>query len=173
MTPDINTASILTQSLAHSLPIVFRAIWPLWILMIIVTLGKILFYFFKKHKLSKAGMNEIDVMDGKTFEEFLAGLFQKMGYTVKHVGSFAGDYGADLIITKDDRVIAVQAKRHKSVIGVDAIREVLGSIKMCQCNRAMVVTNSYFTKQAKKLARANNIQLWDRILLANQIVRNI
>lgn len=117
-------------------------------------------------------MDKIDVMDGKTFENFLASLFQRKGYSVKQVGSSIGDYGADLVISKDGHIIAVQAKRHKSVIGVGAVREALGSIKMYKCSSGMVVTNSYFTKQAEKLANVNKIDLWDRNILANQIKTN-
>jgi len=170
MAPEINLNSIFLQSLFSSAPVVLRVLWPLVFVGFLIVAGKLIFLVYRRHRLSKAGMDKIDVMDGKTFESYLATLFQRMGYSVKSVGTLAGDYGADLIISKDGRSVAVQAKRHKSVIGVDAVREALGSIKMYQCNSAMVVTNSYFTKQAKKLARANSVELWDREILAGRIL---
>ena len=114
-------------------------------------------------------MFEIDKMNGTEFERYLELLFQKQGYKVIRVGSPEDDYGADLIITKDSLTTAIQAKRHNSLIGVDAVREVHGSIKMYNCKKGMVVTNSYFTDQAKILAKANDIELWDRKMLANKI----
>ena len=117
-------------------------------------------------------MFEIDKMDGPTFENFLAVLFQKSGYSVKRVGSFAGDYGADLIIEKDNLKSVVQAKRYKSLVGIDSVREALGAIKFYQCQTSMVVTNSYFTNQARKLALVNQITLWDRNVLTEKILKN-
>lgn len=34
----------------------------------------------------------------------------------------------------------------------------------------MVVTNSYYTKQARELAKANDVQLWDRRDLVNALL---
>jgi HJR/Mrr/RecB family endonuclease len=34
-----------------------------------------------------------------------------------------------------------------------------------------VVTNSHFTEQAKKLARANDLELWDRQRLIEELLR--
>ena len=115
-------------------------------------------------------MREVDKMNGSEFESFLGLIFKKSGYQVKQTGSPAGDYGADLIITKDGISIAVQTKRHKSIIGVDAVREVLGSIKMYNCSTGIVVTNNYFTNQAKILAKVNDIELWDRKILTQKIL---
>lgn len=170
MAQDLNLISLLTESLFASLPTIIKATWPLWALGLLILLGKLAWELYQRYRLSKAGMPEIDSMNGKTFENYLASLFKKMCYSVKQVGSFAGDYGADLIISKDGQTIAVQAKRHRAVIEVDAVREALGSIKMYQCSGAMVVTNSYFTKQARKLAKANNIELWDGKVLAGKIL---
>lgn len=115
-------------------------------------------------------MYEIDRMSGDEFEVFLVSFFKKLDYQVKRVGSSKGDYGADLIISKNNLSIAVQAKRHNSSIGVDAVREVLGSLKIYNCSNGIVITNNYFTNQAKLLAKVNNIELWDRIALTKKIL---
>jgi len=170
MVTEIDFNSLILDSIFASVPTVIKATWPLLIATFVIGAVKLSFALYRRHKILKAGMTEIDKMDGRTFENFLAGLFTKMGYSVKQVGSFAGDYGADLIITKDNKVTAVQAKRYKSAVGVDAIREVLGSIKMYKCSNGLVVTNSFFTMQAKRLAQANDIELWDKYILANRIL---
>ena len=163
----IDIGSIFTQSLLSSVPSIIKVLWPFLVIALVIRIGPKL---YQKYRFGKAGMSEVDKMDGGTFENFLSSLFLKMGYSIKHVGSPTGDYGADLIIKKNEQSIAVQAKRHKSVIGLDAVREALGSIKMYQCNSAMVVTNNYFTTQAKRLAKANNVLLWDRNMLTKQIL---
>lgn len=121
-------------------------------------------------KLSKAGIHEIDKMSGDDFEIYLSSLFSKSGYRVEHTGKI-GDYGADLIIEKDGIRIAVQAKRYKSHIGPDAIREVYSCLKLRNCTEGLVVTNNYFTKEAKVLADANNIKLWNRDKLVDEILK--
>lgn len=170
MTSNLELGSILLQSLKTSAPTVFKSTWLLWVVILLFLLVKIGYLIYQRIRLSKAGMNQIDAMDGKTFEDYLTGLFKRMGYSVKQVGSFTGDYGADLLIIKGGHITAVQAKRHKALIGVDAVREVLGSIKMYKCNNGLVVTNSFFTKQAKKLACSNSIELWDRNILVSKIL---
>lgn len=162
----IDIGSMLTQSIFSPLNFIFKATWPIWLFGLAILGWKL----YQIYRFGKAGIGEVDKMDGETFENFLSSLFRKMGYLVKHVGSPAGDYGADLIIQKGGQTIAVQAKRHNSVIGLDAVRETLGSIKMYQCNSAMVVTNNYFTTQAKRLAQTNNVALWDRNILIKQIL---
>lgn len=101
-------------------------------------------------------------MTGDEFEEYLSILFEKLGYLVEKVGSHKGDYGADLIIEKNKERTAIQAKRHDHWIGIEAVREVYGSMNMYNCTKAMVITNNYYTDQAKKLALADKVELWDR-----------
>lgn len=75
---------------------------------------------------------------------------------------YQGDYGADLVVRKDGFHSVVQAKRYNRSVGVKAIQEAVAAKEYYQCNQAMVVTNSYYSQQAKKLASANNVELWDR-----------
>lgn len=39
------------------------------------------------------------------------------------------------------------------------------------CDKAMVVTNSFFTNQAKTLASRNKVELWDRKLLVKHLLK--
>jgi Predicted endonuclease distantly related to archaeal Holliday junction resolvase and Mrr-like restriction enzymes len=63
----------------------------------------------------------------------------------------------------------VQAKRWKSIVGVEAIQQVVASMRYYKATEAMVVTNSYYSDNAKKLARVNNVILWDRRDIDNLI----
>lgn len=126
---------------------------------------------YRQYKLSKAGIEEIDKMSGTDFEMFLTSLFSKLGYEVEHIGR-TGDLGADLIIKMDGIKIAVQAKKYKENVGPDAVREVNTVLKPRNCILGMVVTNSYFTDEAKYLAKENNVTLWDRNDLVNNILKS-
>jgi restriction system protein len=100
-------------------------------------------------------------MSGKTFEKYLEVLFEKLGYRVERT-RYVGDYGADLVTSKDGIKTVIQAKRYKSKAGVKAIQEAVAAKGYYDCSKAMVVTNNFFTQQAIELARRNQVELWDR-----------
>ena len=117
--------------------------------------------YLKRYKYYHKTLKQIDKMTGVDFENYLKAHFEKKGYKVS-LTPISNDYGADLILTKGKQHICVQAKRYSSSVGNKAIQEVCAAMKYYKCNKGMVVTNSYFTQNAINLAKANNIELWDR-----------
>jgi len=103
----------------------------------------------------------IDNMKGVEFEELLKTYFEGEGYRVELTPK-TNDYGADLVIKKKGERTVVQAKRYKNKVGNKAVQEVVSAKPYYRADKAMVVTNSYFTKNAINLARANKVVLWDR-----------
>ncbi len=126
----------------------------------------------EENKLKKLGINDIDNLDGLTFEKYLELLFKNMGYNVIRT-PYMHDYGADLILEKDNIKTVVQAKRYKSKVGVKAIQEIVAAKGYYKADYSMVITNSYFTFNAKKLAKENNVELWDRKKLIKNIIQNL
>lgn len=112
-------------------------------------------------KLKRTGIHEIDAMTGEEFEQFLGAFFKKRGYKVSYTAQ-SGDYGADLILKDGRSKIAVQAKRYSNTVGVKAVQEIIGALRMYEADEAWVVTNNYFTKQAVHLADSNDVYLIDR-----------
>ena len=108
-------------------------------------------------------------MNGLDFERYLEMIFKKLGYQVRRT-PYQGDYGADLILCQGDEKIVVQAKRYQGTVGIKAVQEAVGAIKQYNCDRAMVVTNSYFSQQAQTLANANSVKLWDRNELGKRLL---
>ena len=68
----INFSEIAFQSLFQS----FQLIWPLYTLLLIVVIGKLVLLFYKHYQFSTAGIFEIDHMSGDDFEKFLGGSFK-------------------------------------------------------------------------------------------------
>lgn len=142
-------------------------------------LGLVFLYFFitKVYKyyversLIKASMKKVDSMSGEEFEDFLQVHFSKQGYKASLTPKTA-DYGADLVLKKNKEKIVVQAKRWKNRVGVEAVQQAVASTAYYKADRAMVVTNSYFTENAKALAKANKVELWDRNSLVDLINKN-
>ncbi len=119
-----------------------------------------------------AGIGQTDRMDGTTFEHFTAEVLRANGYRVEHVGQTA-DYGADLIITNQSGRAVVQVKRYSGSVGVDAVREAAAARPHYGTDRAIVLTNSFFTPNAVALARSNAVDLWDRNVLVNLVTRSL
>jgi len=145
------------------------AAWPLWVLLGVVGAAKLAYQFYRRRRLAKSGIREVDAMDGRTFEEFLGTLFRRLGYRVENT-RYRGDYGADLVIAKDGFKTAVQAKRWNKRIGIKAVQEAVASAGYYKCHRALVVANREFTRQAQELARANNVELWGRETLVAKLL---
>ncbi len=78
-------------------------------------------------KLKKSGIADIDKMDGRQFELYLGHLFKSHGFD-SQVTRSAGDYGADLVISKSGKKIVVQAKLYSKNVGISAVQEVTGAI---------------------------------------------
>lgn len=99
-------------------------------------------------------------LNGYDFEEYMALLFKNLGYTAKTTPK-TGDQGADLIIMKDNKKTVVQAKKYSGLVSNSAIQEIVAAKKYYGAEKAIVVTNSDFTKSAKELALCNEVELWN------------
>lgn len=106
------------------------------------------------------------------FEEYLAGLFRAQGYAAELTPT-SGDYGADLILSKDGQRIAVQAKRYTGSVGVQAVQEALSGKAYYQCHTAWVITTGAFTANALELAQKSGVKMVGRSDIGNLIAQHI
>ena len=113
------------------------------------------------HQYGKAKVAELDKLSGVEFEEFLAGLFRQSGY-VAELTAASGDYGADLILSKEAERIAVQAKRYVGSVGVQAVQEALSGQAYYGCSSAWVVTTGSYTSNAMELAKKSGVRMIGR-----------
>jgi len=154
-------------SITNIIHVTISRLLPVTILILAAVLCMPLLYKLWHHiRYRTCDLYRIDRMSGSEFEEYLAYLFRKKGYSVKHTPA-SGDYGADLILeNKTDKGIkertVVQAKRYRGNVGVAAVQEVIGAMHYYEADKAMVITNSLFTPNAQKLAKKSNVVLWDR-----------
>ncbi len=143
--------------------------WPLWgaIFSVVIVIGALRLY--RMRRLARSGIAQVDKMDGRTFEEFLVTVFRRLGYRAE-LTPYTGDFGADLVVTRAGVRQAVQAKRSSRAVGVKAVQEVATARRYYNCQEALVVTNRGFTVAAQRLARANDVGLWDRRVLADRLI---
>ena len=118
----------------------------------------------------QSGIKDIDRMSGYDFEDYLKVLFKKLGYKPQ-VTKKSGDFGADLVLKGKNKIV-IQAKRYgyKNNVSLDAVREVYASKAFYKADEAWVITNSFYTKQAKMLAEACGVRLLNRYDLQKFIV---
>ncbi|WP_298354243.1 restriction endonuclease [Runella sp.] len=117
--------------------------------------------FFWDEYYGKIYVDIDDVEDGYQFEELIGELFSKKGYNVK-LTSKSGDQGIDIVLTDNSGTkIGVQTKYYKGTVSNSAIMQVVGGLKVYNCKKAIVVTNSIFSKSACELAKHNNVLLID------------
>ena len=114
-----------------------------------------------EENLRNSGILEVDLMEGRVFEDFLMSLLKQRGYKVSTT-STTGDYGVDLILYSNEKKIIVQAKRYSSKVGIKAVQEISSAKNFYNADECWVATNNYFTNPAKNLAEANNVTLIDR-----------
>ncbi len=114
-----------------------------------------------KKLLLSSDITAIDIMEGYEFENYLKTMFFYAGFDVE-VTSKSRDYGADLVLRRNNAIVVVQAKRYKKAVGIKAVQEILASATHYMATEAWVITNSYFTDQAEQIAKENRVRLIDR-----------
>lgn len=163
----LGVSSVITNSMIKALPQIANLVWPLLLFFVLWIIYKL----FRLFQLQKAGIFEIDKMTGEEFERRLAILFTNLGYKVIQTGKPFGDYGVDLVVEKDGKRTAVQAKCYKKrLVREDAVREVYSGMNYYKCGEAMVVTNSNYSRMAWILAKSNGVKLWNRNYLAKVLI---
>lgn len=116
-------------------------------------------------------LDDFESMSDRNFEFFIAELLKEMGYQNVQVTRQTADFGVDVIMKKNNEIIAVQCKKFQStnhVSNVD-IQKLLGSMLHYHATHAIFVTTSYYTKNAQVQSKSGSIELWDRDTLKNLI----
>lgn len=116
----------------------------------------------------EARVVDIDTMPGEIFEMYLRRHFQSVGYRVD-MTPVSGDYGADLVLDRGEERVVVQVKRYRGRVGPKAVQEVAAARAHYRASRAIVVTNSVYTENARTLAKENDVELWDRRTLIEEL----
>jgi len=110
----------------------------------------------------KPDLAYVDKLGHNEFEDFVAELLKTRGYAQVKVTQASGDFGVDVIAHKNEMKYGIQVKHYSGNVRFKAVQEVVTGIQFHECQVAMVVTNSYFTNQAKEGARKVACELIDR-----------
>lgn len=103
----------------------------------------------------------VDTLDGREFEAAIRVIYEKMGYMVTLTPA-TGDFGVDVIAEKGNEKLAIQAKRYSGTVGIKAVQEAASGAFYYKANKAVVITNSFYTPKAKELANELGVDLINR-----------
>lgn len=120
------------------------------------------FQIFHKKKYS---ISQLDYMEGHQFECACADILKANAFKNVTVTQGSGDFGVDILAEKNGYKYAIQCKRYSHKLDNKPIQEVIGGLAYYGCTKGAVMTNQYFTEPAKKLAKINGVELWDRNIL--------
>ena len=98
-------------------------------------------------------------MNGYEYELACAEYLRKKGFRDVSVTQASRDQGADIIAFRKKEKCAVQCKYYQSPVGNKAVQEVYAATTYYGCDRAIVMTNSTFTKGAIELAESLQVEL--------------
>ena len=117
-----------------------------------------------------SGQAAVDAMTGVEFEHYVAAVLRGRGYDIEMTKA-TGDFGVDLIATRDGVRTAVQCKRQARLVNGAAIQQVVAGAAVYDCTATMVVSNHRYTRAAEQLAEVHGCVLVDRTRLA-RLARN-
>lgn len=104
---------------------------------------------------------DFERMNGWEFEEWCAAWLRRQGFENVRVTSGSGDYGADVICSKNGEYYAVQCKKYSGKVPYRAVEEVVCAKNYYGTDRAMIFTNSELTAQASEAARKLGVLVYD------------
>lgn len=104
-------------------------------------------------------------MTGVDFGHYVADKLRARGYYDVRFTPATGDYGVDILATKRGKVYAFQCKCYTGSVGVSAVQEVFSGSRKYQADKAVVITNSHYTPNARTLAGDLGVSLWDLAVL--------
>ena len=95
------------------------------------------------------------------YEEYVANQLRAQGFINVRLTKKTGDYGADILcVDLRGNTCAVQCKCYSKPVGYKAVEEALAGAKYYNCKRALLVSNSYFTKNACEGAQRLGVELF-------------
>lgn len=133
-----------------------------WVTAVVLVL---LVFGFIGDRRKKRAARGISAMSGEDFERFVADKLRRRGFSDVCMTPTTGDYGVDITATKGGVRYAFQCKRYSGSVGVHAVQEVYSGSKKYGADRAVVVTNSKYTPNAREMADDLGVSLWELEML--------
>ena len=99
-------------------------------------------------------------MDGYQFEYQCAAILKRKHFSKIEVTKSSGDQGVDIIAYKHRKKYGIQCKYYTYPVGNKAVQEAYAGANFYDCDKAIVMTNTTFTRSATELAEKLEVELW-------------
>jgi SNF2 family DNA or RNA helicase/HJR/Mrr/RecB family endonuclease len=121
-------------------------------------------------------IGDLDRLNPNLFEASIGALYEKQGFDV-FLTPFSNDKGVDVVVMKDGNNYLIQVKQTKSTVGNDAIQEICASKNYYEALfndrfNLLAIANNDFSSSAIKLAKFNQITLFNRSNLETLLDKN-
>lgn len=149
---------------------------PLWLVLVLAALNMLVLAGPVVYSERMASRGELRRRFGKVktlaemlalepveFENWVAMLFQMIGYKVKNTQEVA-DHGIDLVVTDGHvRYGLVQCKRYRGTVGEPLVRDLYGTLVHENADFGWLVTTGGISRQARAWALSGGkpLELWD------------
>ena len=107
--------------------------------------------YHKELRINSILSQEWQLLRGVPWEKFLLQLLECHDFDAE-MTSASGDQGVDLIATRHEASIAIQAKGYANNVGNTAVQQVYTGMAVYGCTHCVVITNSEFTSSAREAA---------------------
>lgn len=131
----------------------------------ILILAPVLLWGYRRHQRTKlralllsAGTTNPMQLTPDQYEKFCAALLENSGWKVQLTGK-TGDYGADIIASKNGRKLVVQCKQWSKSVGIKAVQEAHAALSHYGATQAIVVTTTGYTPSARELSGSTGVLL--------------
>lgn len=113
---------------------------------------------------------DLDRMEGHDFEHACAAILSANGYSDVQVTKASGDYGIDVLASRNGHLYAIQCKCYQSTVGNHAVQEAYAGAAYYGERIPVVMTNQSFTPAATNMAHKLGVQLWGRSEVSRLLV---
>ncbi|PHS25518.1 MAG: hypothetical protein COA85_06915 [Robiginitomaculum sp.] len=121
--------------------------------------AEMLCLFANNYTIENIGTIEIkNKKDGLAYEKECEARLLSADYNVTSTPR-TGDFGADLVVEKDDLIFVIQCKNVSRSVGVKAVQEAVASRRHYNADYSVVTTEAPFTSAAIELASTNDVIL--------------
>lgn len=103
----------------------------------------------------------IDRLTGHQFVDLVEFILHIDGFRTG-AKKYSSDFGGDLIVERDGVRCAIQIKRYSTPVGVNAVKNAITAKIFYHADRALVISNSFYTQPAHDLACMAGVRLLDR-----------
>jgi hypothetical protein len=116
------------------------------------------------------GRPDLLELSPSNFESLVFRLLTAMGYSLTGDEEKTADGGIRSNLMQTDISIGtlsiyVEIKRYRAPVGNSVVREVIGTMQILNANKAVIITTSSFTKEARRIAENTSVDLIDGLAL--------